>query len=196
MEGSTTMTHEVRRAVPQDEPTITRLFAERFLLDPVNMWVFPDRADRERRHLLFFRPFVQLALARGHVDVVGDCDGAALWFDVVDTPPEPDVDRLQHACGPNWVRAAQVFALLDEHHPVKPHAYLLFIAARPGHGFGTALLTHRLADVDKSGQDAYLEASSPLSAALYRRLGYADLGAPIQPPAGPALIPMMRSPRH
>jgi len=189
------MTYTVRRAGQHDEEPITQLLADRFHDDPVSSWIFPDDADRRARHPDFFRPFVQLALAEGHVDVVGDYDGVALWLDVLDVPPDPDLPLLQGACGPNWARAEQLFALFEQHHPTKEHAYLPFIAAHPGHGFGTALLTHRAAEMDRLGQAGYLEASTPRSARLYRRLGYEGLGEPIQPTGGPPLFPMWRPPQ-
>lgn len=65
----------------------------------------------------------------------------------------------------------------------------------PGHGFGTALLAHRAAQLDRQGRAAYLEASSACSARLYRRLGFEEAGDPIQPAGGPPLFPMWRPPR-
>jgi ribosomal protein S18 acetylase RimI-like enzyme len=188
-------THAVRLAQPADEEPVTLLMADRFHDDPVSAWVFPDDTDRRARHPDFFRPFVQLAMAHGRVDVVGEYGGAALWLDVVDVPPDPDVDRLQAACGPNWARAERLFGLFEKAHPTEPHAYLPFIAARPGHGFGTALLAHRAGELDELGQAAYLEASSARSVGLYRRLGFEHLGDPIQPAGGPPLRQMWRPPQ-
>ncbi|WP_199435287.1 hypothetical protein [Qaidamihabitans albus] len=39
---------------------------------------------------------------------------------------------------------------------------------------------------------AYLEASSPRDRRLYERVGFTDLGDPIEPPDGPRLQPMWR----
>lgn len=190
-----TTTHYVRRGRPPDEDAVTNLLADRFHHDPVSSWVFPDDSDRQARHPNFFRPFVQLALTHGQVDIVGDYDGVALWLDVADAPPDPDVGLLQAACGPNWVRAEQLFALFESIHPTEPHRYLPFIAARPGRGFGSALLAHGNADLDQLGQAAYLEASSVRSARLYRRTGFKDFGPPMQAARGPLLFPMWRQPQ-
>ncbi len=189
---------KVRQAGPGDALSLARLLAVAFYLDPVSRFIFPDERDRMVRHTEFFRPFVDLVLERGRADVAGDFDGMALWLDVADAPPEPDVARIEEACGPNWDRAAGLFAVFDERHPADPHAYLPFVAVAPdrwGQGIGTALLEHRAGELDAAGRSAYLEASSERNAELYRRLGYADLGEPIVPPDGPPLYPMWREPR-
>lgn len=188
-----TTTYPIRQAVPQDVSRLAQLLGEGFMADPVSGWIFPDEPDRRDRHARFFRPFVEVVLEYGRIDVVDDFDGAALWLDIDDKVAEPDVDLLRDACGPNWNRAERLFAIFDERHPAKPHAYLPFIvAARPGNGVGTALLNHAHAELDQSGRPAYLEASSPRNVKLYRRLGYEEAGEPIQPEGGPPLFPMWR----
>lgn len=54
---------------------------------------------------------------------------------------------------------------------------------------------HGLDRCDAEGTPAYLEASSPASAGLYRRLGFRDHGAAFAVDGGPPVQPMWRDPR-
>lgn len=83
------------------------------------------------------------------------------------------------ALGPHLWRGLRAEQVAQRYHPHYDHWYLYVIGASPaaqGRGVGRALLEHGLARADSAGDAAYLEATTPRSAALYRRLGFVDLG--------------------
>jgi ribosomal protein S18 acetylase RimI-like enzyme len=63
--------------------------------------------------------------------------------------------------------------------------------AYQGRGYGAALLRHALQTCDRDGLPAYLEATSPRSAALYQRHGFEVIGV-IQVADSPPIFPMLR----
>jgi GNAT superfamily N-acetyltransferase len=96
--------------------------------------------------------------------------------------------RLPHALG--------VLTALERRHPRQPHHYLPYIGVRPdahGHGLGTALLEPLLQRCDHEGLPAYLEASSPDNARLYRRVGFTTQEL-VQPLGAPPIELMIRNP--
>ena len=194
---------EIRRATTADAAAVTDILARAFLSDPISGWIFTDPDDRARLHPAFFGPFVDLVLAAGEIWTTDDHAGATLWLAVDPAGAEEDDGGLAAA-----IRAgvgdhyADRFAVLDEmmtrsHPHDRAHAYLPFIAVAPerqGTGVGTALLRHRLAVLDATGQSGYLEASSPRNQVLYERLGFKPTAVSLDLPTGPSLQPMWRDP--
>ena len=96
--------------------------------------------------------------------------------------------RLPHALG--------VLTALERRHPRRPHYYLPYISVSPSarrQGLGTALLRPALERCDSQGLPAYLEASSPDNARLYRRLGFTTQEL-IHPLGSPPIELMIRTP--
>lgn len=191
----------VRQATSADVEAVTAVLAEAFLEDPVSGWIFPDGASRAALHRPFFRVFVELVLADGHIDTVGDVEGVALWLPADPDHPEPEADLgavFAEAIGPDAAaRFAVLDALMTENHPPNVHAYLPFIAVSPDsqrRGIGSTLLRHAFTKLDRDGVAAYLESSSPRNQALYERLGFKPLDTQLALPGGPSLQPMWRSP--
>ena len=191
----------VVRAAESDAEVITTILSTGFQQDPVSSWLFPGDDDRARLHPLFFRPFVDMALADGEIYTTDDRSGAALWLpvDVAAHGGEPDLGELyEPILGPSY--AARI-AAFDErssaNHPDwADHVYLPFIAVRPdrfGRGIGTALMQDRLEALDEQRVPTYLEASNRDSARLYERLGYKRLDRTTDMPDGPSLYPMWRA---
>jgi ribosomal protein S18 acetylase RimI-like enzyme len=193
---------DVRRVEHADADAVTDVLATAFLEDPVSTWLFPDRTVRERLHAPFFRVFVDLVLEGGQIYTVGDFAGVTLWLAVDPAQPEEEGDLgplFAEAVGAdNAARFAVLDAIMTKNHPHhEAHAYLPFVAVRPGRqsvGAGTALLRHRFAELDATGQSAYLEASSPRNEALYARLGFEAMSVSLDLPNGPSLQPMWRKP--
>jgi ribosomal protein S18 acetylase RimI-like enzyme len=131
-----------------------------------------------------------------------DLSGAVLWLDVdVNAGEDPGAAEFRQifvdALGQQY---AERFFMLDDlfsagHPGHESHAYLMFAGVMPhrqGQGVGSALITHRLADLDASRTPAYLEASCVRNAHLYARLGFEATGSPVVLPDGPTLYPMWR----
>jgi ribosomal protein S18 acetylase RimI-like enzyme len=200
-----TSTHPVNRATIGDARSIAALFSDAFHDDPVSEWLIPDPHERRRRHMRFFLAFVEHALLGGEVQLHYDNGyaGAALWLDGGGPDSEqasgPDMDKIREALSPDSLERFQVLGdLMRKHHPVKVrHAYLTFVGVLPqrqGNGIGRLLLETKLAQLDRAGTPAYLEASNARSRNLYVRLGFRPLGDPFTLPGGPAMYPLWREP--
>ena len=88
------------------------------------------------------------------------------------------------------------FIEMAEWHPDEPHFYLQFVGARAtarGQGLGSLLLERVLRICDAESIPAYLEATTPRSAALYARHGFEQLTT-IRFADGVSLLPMLRPP--
>ncbi|MGC4896113.1 GNAT family N-acetyltransferase [Micromonospora sp. DT31] len=191
----------IRRASSVDAAVVTGIFAEAFMRDPVSSWIFPDDDHRAKVHPGFFGPFVALTMRTGEVRMAGDGLGATLWLPTGDGHEADDGEELAALEATIGAESMKRFAVLDEmmaaNHPSEPHWYLPFIGVRPdqhGHGIGAALLRDKLAELDRSGSAAYLEASSLRNAALYERLGFRRRPVTLDLPGGPSLYPMWRDP--
>ena len=209
----------VRPGLTGEIDNLTALLDEAFRQDPVSRWMFAN-VSREGHdwaaHAAMLRVFTDWAVYCGHAqvavsvpsgtpaaDVEDQAHAVALWVPAGPSfphsvPPRerqrPDFTNLQ-----GWPRLKfdQFAELSRTAHPMQvDHQYLPFVAVAPpwqGHGVGTRLLRHRLDQLDAERVPAYLEASNPDSARLYKRLGFRPIGE-IRLPAGPPLTPMWRDP--
>jgi GNAT superfamily N-acetyltransferase len=152
-----------------------------------NQYLVPDSARRQPIMSGYFRLLAEHASAGGAGEVLlmeqdGQTLAVTVWFDHTTSPPPfPDYDERLKQIVPLDLRPrfAHLDATLAENHPAQPHAYLAFAAVRPGaqgKGLGTTLLTATHDRLDARGIPAYLEATDGGNQALYRRLGYRDLG--------------------
>lgn len=191
-------TPQISRASGDDAQWVADLIGEAFQSLAVACWLVPD-PDR-RAHILpaNFRIFVDHALAHGHVHVIGDRAGVAVWFPRDEQPlPEPFAyqQRVTAACGEATDRFRHLDELFDKHHPTEPHHHLAFLAVRPNRqrqGLGSALLAHHHSRLDAAGVAAYLEASSAENRNLYLRHGYRVILAPFHLPDRTPMWPMWR----
>ncbi|KOX19029.1 hypothetical protein ADK67_34500 [Saccharothrix sp. NRRL B-16348] len=146
-----------------------------------------------------FRAWLADALETQEVVIAehdGDIVGVSTWMALESAEPlrqQAEAVAEQARANPALRRMAAAVALP---HPDVPHLYLASMAVIPasrGRGVGAAILRHRLALADAERQPVYLEASTPRSAALYTRHGFAPAGAPIPlPDNGPLLLPLWR----
>lgn len=115
------------------------------------------------------------------VDSDGRMVGAALWYWAED----PNTETPEGPWG-GWPAGANLACLNAAFGPLRlwrvqhfrerrqPHIYLAMIIVDPQHqrrGIGTALLRHGLAEADRRGYPAFLEAS-PAGVGLYSKLGW------------------------
>lgn len=179
------------------------MIAEAFLGLAPSLWLIPGENDRRRVFPGYFRLYVAEAMRRGHVYTTTERSAVALWLPVSEEGEVPgaDYDQELAAVTERWVDRFRTFdALLNKHHPTGlRHDHLAILAVHPdqqGQGIGTELLAahHRRLDQSDAPSAAYLEASDATTRQLYLKHGYADLGDPIQLPAGPPMFPMLRRP--
>jgi GNAT superfamily N-acetyltransferase len=179
---------------------LSRAFAD----DPVFLHMLPvDMDRREDRLRRFFAMELPRSEGLGGAWTTVDGAGAAVWY-----PPgmwKPSLwltlrqtPAMLRILGRQAPVAGRVLSTMQEHHPHRPHWYLLYVAAgagRRGTGVGTALLRPVLDRCDEEGTPAYLDATTDRNRALYRRHGFADMEELTLPDGGPVLYPMWREPR-
>ena len=193
----------ITTARTEDADQVADVLAAAFTDDPVLGWLLP-RAERRAAALrrFFGIEAAAIALPHGHTSVarteVGTV-GAALvlppgqWRTPVPVLARHAVGYLR-VFGPRIGHAVGILDALERRHLREPHFYLPYIGVRPefhGRGIGTALLGPVLARADRDGLPTYLEASSPDSARLYRRLGFRTVQT-VRPLGSPPLELMVR----
>lgn len=189
---------QIRTATRADEARLLDTITLAFAADPIVRYWFRSSSD----FLQWWRQFVLALGERGldadACDVTDDFEGVALWL-----PPgvEPDPQRVGALDLPGNDQSAEVSAKfrteMDRYHPTDPHWYLWTLGVDPrcqDRGIGSALLKHRLAQIDAAGAMAYLEASDPKNVPFYERHGFEAMGV-IEVEDIPPLTPMIRPAR-
>src|SRR5947209_6747763 len=152
-----------------------------FFDDPVMAWLLPDTSSRHERLRRYFLLEMRLVMREhGRVWIADHRDGSAIT-----APPShwrlPWALALRHgigftrAFGTRLPLAAALLQLMERRHLREPHYYFPYIGVAPaaqGRGLGSQLMMPTLERCDELGLAAYLEATSPRNAALYRRLGF------------------------
>jgi GNAT superfamily N-acetyltransferase len=198
-----------RATTAEDAAAAATIIAAAFSPLPACAWLVPDSSERVRILAAVFTITVEHALNFGVVDLLtqaagggwADCGiGTAVWFDRTRPVPDPPdyKERLEVAAGTRYPRFELLDRLFERHHPPGPHQHLAFMAAAPGRqgaGIGAALLERHHAELDDRQLPAYLEASSPDSARLYSRYGYAPSGPAFDVTDGATFHPMWRYPK-
>ncbi|MEV4149856.1 GNAT family N-acetyltransferase [Amycolatopsis sp. NPDC049691] len=185
---------DVRAAEPAELDAVVAILVAAFQDDPMSRWVFPgDERRRAVAHPAFFRELLRAGFAVGSVDVTDDHSAALIWLpgSAGDDEPVAGLDPAEQD------RLDVLLGLMAAREPTEPHWHAQFIGVLPGRqreGIGGRLLSHGLARYDAEGVPTYLEASSPDSTRLYRRLGFRDHGPAFRPPGGPPMQPMWRAP--
>lgn len=177
-------------ATPADHDAIAALLADAFCADPLMALLLPVGADvNERRTRLrdYYRRLFDAGHADTHVVEVarrGPDDevlGVCLWQPPdlrpgVRATAQSLVTSLRAAGMRGIVPATRTSMALGRARPREQHWMLVEIGVAPdtvGTGLGGALLRSGLARVDAAAMPAYLEATTPGSARLYERHGFA-----------------------
>jgi GNAT superfamily N-acetyltransferase len=196
----------IRDAHPADHIGCVTVLADAFSDGAVAAWAEPHPIPRLEGLLDYFTLLVAHAATNGLIQVATTehtVAGVAVWYprpapvggiDVHDLAPTSGDDP---AAAEAEGRLARLEQALKDRHPVAPHQYLAYLAASPpaqNRGIGTALLRHQHAVLDRTAAPAYLEANDTRNRALYARLGYTGLGAPVTVHGGPPVWPMWRHP--
>lgn len=189
----------ITQATPADVGMVADLVAGAFHPLRASQWLVPEPEVRQATMAGQFALIVEHALAFGHVDLLADGSGAAVWFHRTEPIPAPaDYDRrLDAACGEHTDRFRILDALFEANHPAEPHHHLAMLAVtsdRQGAGCGTLLLRHHHSALDDQGIPGYLEAAGVRSARLYHQEGYRPRGEPFALPNEAFFYPMWRTP--
>jgi ribosomal protein S18 acetylase RimI-like enzyme len=192
-------TVEVRAAGEAEQQAVIDVITLAFGTDPMARWAYPNPHTYLVVMPETIKAFGGNGFAHGAVHLVDGGRAAAMWL-----PPgvQPDSERLealttQHAPPERQADMGQVFEQMGRFHPEEPCWYLPLIGVDPacqGRGYGSALLRHALARVDRDRAPAYLESSNPRNVPLYERHGFEILGS-IQAGSSPTIVPMLRRPR-
>lgn len=172
--------------------------ATAFADDAFTRWMHPDESTRETvLEQLFGTALAEAMPTGGAITAVARSAGAvgvSIWLDPLSGPEEVMIGD-----DPLARRMRAVQAATDAVRPAEPHIHLASMAvlpARRGEGIGATMLAEGLRRAAARGLPCYLEASSEDNRHLYRRNGFADLGAPIlTAPDAPPLWPMWCDPR-
>jgi len=196
---------EAFQADSADLDQLSQIIAKAFADLPPSRWLISDAEARQDVFPAYFRLYLEHVLVHGTIHTTPERDTAALWLPIPGEPPPMSPGYLPRLTAITWPwtdRFLRFDAALDAQHPVSvPHHHLAILAVHPRnqrHGVGTALLNAYHRELDRDGEPAYLEASSPASRDLYLRHGYLPLpNAPFHlPDNGPPLWPMWREPQH
>lgn len=175
----------MRIATAADLDPVVATLAASFQDDPMMMWAFPDPVARVRRlSTLWGFLAAHVYIPGGVCTTTEDHTAVALWRDPTNTRSEEFRDAhgvaFLEAMEGDMERLGSMGRTMNDHHPPGDHWYLLAIGVQPaaqGRGLGGALLTYTLQDLLPAGMPAYLEATSPRSLTLYRRLGFTEISA-------------------
>ncbi len=170
-----------------------------FSADPVTRWLYPEADTYLKYFPQVVRAFGGRAFENSSAHAANDFVAAALWLPPGVGPEDEAMGRVLADSVPES-RQEGVFAVLGQmgdFHPHEPHWYLPLIGVDPanqGQGYGSALLAHALAEVDRQHRPSYLESSNPRNIPLYQRHGFEVLGT-IQEGGSPPITPMLRAAR-
>ncbi len=186
---------------------VAHVLAAAFTEDPVFGWMLPDAASRPAALRRFFTIEGRSRTLPLGSSVAATGDAGEFLAAALVVPPGHANQSLwfqaRHGLGYGRVfgrrlaRAARLQNALSQAHPTTPHVYLFAVGVRPdaqGHGIATAMLAPTLAHCDAEGLPAYLEATTPRNARLYRRLGFETRDV-LSVEGAPSLELMTRTPR-
>lgn len=191
-------------ATAADVDALVPVMIDAFLHTPDCVWLIPDTAARRDVFTRYVPRLLRYALTAGHVDTTAARDAAAVWWEHGSLDPDALGAIVADTCHPHTAAFGQLGAILADAFtatgwsgsgPFDALAYLGVAPGRQNQGIGSALLRHRLAQLDTAGTASYLVASSTGSRDLYERHGYrTSVAGPVRLPGdGPLLWPMWRN---
>lgn len=191
-----------RTARSEELDTVVDLCLDAFADEAVLSWVIPDPAERRPYMRQMFSTSLDAVVAADAmilaIDAAGEAVGFSIWLPHTATSEEPGETPSTDERDPQARRAATLEAATSARRPAIPHLKLDSMAAPPEHrgkGAGSAMLSAGLERAQMLGLPVYLEASTSDNRRLYERVGFRDLGDPIDlPDGGPSLQPMWHEP--
>lgn len=181
------MSIRIEVATRRDLPEVAALLATGMETDPVFLDVIPPRERRHEALLGFFGAYVLTYTGSERaVDIARRDDGvivgAATWAH--NRVGRDSRFGEQIALAPRYLRALgpggvlppyRVQKVLERHRPLDTHWFLsavVVLGAERDAGVGTALVSTRLAAIDDTHEDAYVESSTPHDRRFFERLGF------------------------
>ncbi|WP_029926639.1 GNAT family N-acetyltransferase [Nocardia otitidiscaviarum] len=198
-------TPTIRRATEADIDEIVRVVAAAFATDdPIEEYVFPDAAIRERRTPGMLRTMIRHRFLPGDGAIVATLDdrvvGAMLWYpagyrkslwrEMVSGP------QLLWAMGPATVRGIHVDEAIARVAPAEPHHLLVYLGIDPDiqrSGVGRALVDWVDAQADRESAPV-CGITKDDNVAYYRRFGFEFVTKARIGKTGPELNFVLRPP--
>jgi len=198
----------VRAARADENAAASAVLTDAFVdEDGLNYWLRQGAAKDGSRRKFFdgaVRDLIHKDRALWVAESERACAGAAIWLKPGDhafdfTPLKEFLILPLFLSVAGFVgvqRGTELGKKLAAKHPREPHAHLVFLGVAPafqGHGVGSAILKHTLAQWDAAGAPTYLECSTARNRALYERHGFEVTGEFDLP--GLHMWTMLRRPR-
>lgn len=192
----------VRKAVREEIPAMSRMLARSFHDDPIVEWVFRDEATRPKYAARFFGGRARVLGPQDEIYTVEGVAGVAMWA----RPDEwrdpalkaaKELALLAPGVGRRMVQTVRGLIQVESRHPKPPHWYLAVLGTDPdrqGEGIGTALLQPVLEECDRHDIPAYLETGRERNVGFYNRHGF-KVSEQLTLPNGPPIWLMWREPR-
>ena len=190
----TMITAAVAGATPADIAVVAALAARANADQPWAKWLVPDRRQRSDVLRAAYHIVVEHALRYGHVDLLTDRRGAAVWLDrtVASPPPENARERLAAMCRSHAAAASSLVEVIAADLPGYAHLHLAVLATDVDL-YAQALLDHRHRRLDLAGVPAYTHADTVDTLTVLEAAGYHPQ-EPLRLPSGPWVRPMVRPP--
>ena len=173
-----------REQVAGAAAVLTRAFQD----EPLSLYLVPDAEERASSCSSVFTAWIRTpgVIADGTTTGGGALAGVALWEHTNMTEPDPNLaerDDLPPVGVRDWSPPAQerfrvYFGYMEALHArliPEAHWTLSLLGVDPAHqgrGYGTALLTDRLARIRAAGLPCYLTTGSVRNVAFYQRQGF------------------------
>ncbi len=191
-----------RHVTHDDLASAVDVMVEAFADDPWFRWLFPSEDLWPAAPAAWFDLVLGRAMRRGHTFRSGDGAGAVAWIPPGCHFPEPEevtmaVSLLGEHIGDRAAAALGVIGQCGAMIPDEPRFHCVYVGVKPdaqGRGVGWALLAQALDVCDAETWPASLTSTNDANLALYRSLGFREIGAVDVPDAGFSLRPMWRDP--
>jgi len=191
----------LRALITDEHALIGGITADSFVDDPINLWVFKNRAAMS---LVFTALAKHVMLPRGFGHVSQDECSGTLWLPPGashDLPIAPTIALAPQLLRAGGIKAVQRSLKIDSSlariRPEELHYYLFSIAVHPDHqgrGQGKALMVEGLKAADKSNMPVYLESSKESNIGFYQNFGFEVLAEHKVSADSPPMWPMWRKP--
>ena len=194
------------RLQEKDMPAAAKVLGRAFHNDPLETFLFPDDAVRQRATPYFFETALRYSVLYGEVYTVSEkMEAVAAWLSFEYTSAKPDLfnqaggEEFCAQAGPEAVARLRSIHEFNnarhEHNAPFPHWYLSLIGVDPdfqGKGLASKLIKPMLARLDSVNLPCYLETQDEPNVALYKHYGFDLLENYIVPGTGFTLYAMLR----